>query len=102
MALKVVLTWNLKKGHEPAYFDFVVKQYLPKVHQLGLVLTDAWLTAYGERPQMLVGGTLPTLTKVRHLFESSDWLELQDELLDYVDDYEVKVQIGRASCRERV
>ena len=46
MAVKVVMTWDLKRGNEQEYFEFVVSDYLPKVNQLGLVLTDAWLTAY--------------------------------------------------------
>jgi len=91
MAVKVIMTWDLKRGHEQEYFEFVVGEYLPKVNQLGLVLTDAWLTAYGERPTMLVGGTIPTLTKARHLFESVEWADLENELLDFVDDYNVKV-----------
>ena len=91
MAVKVVMTWNLKRGNEQEYFEFVVGEYLPKVNQLGLVLTDAWLTAYGEHPAMLVGGTMPTVTKARHLFESNAWVDLENELLDYVDDYNVKV-----------
>lgn len=91
MAVKVVLTWNLKRGNEQAYFEFVLGEYLAKVNQLGLVLTDAWLTAYGDHPQMLVGGTMATLTKARHLFESSEWIDLENELLDYVDDYNIKV-----------
>ncbi len=91
MAVKVIMTWDLKRGHEQQYFEFVVGEYLPKVNQLGLVLTDAWLTAYGERPTMLVGGTMPTLTKARRLFESVEWADLENELLDFVDDYKVKV-----------
>ena len=91
MAVKVVLTWNLKRGNEQAYFEFVLGEYLAKINQMGLVLTDAWLTAYGDHPQMLVGGTVATLTKARHLFESSQWIDLENELLDYVDDYTIKV-----------
>ncbi len=91
MAVKVVLTWNLKRGNEQAYFEFVLGEYLAKVNQLGLVLTDAWLTAYGDHPQMLVGGTMATLTKARHLLESNEWIDLENELLDYVDDYNIKV-----------
>lgn len=91
MAVKVVMTWDLKRGNEQEYFEFVVSEYLPKVNQLGLVLTDAWLTAYGERPAMLVGGVLPTVTKARHLLRSTGWLDLENELLDFVEDYDVKV-----------
>ncbi len=53
MRAKVILTWNIKPGKEQFYYGFMVGDYLPKVNSLGLELTDAWVTVYGDEPQRL-------------------------------------------------
>lgn len=91
MAVKVIMTWNIKSGREREYFGFVVGQYLPGANRLGLDLTDAWLTVYGDQPQVMVGALLPGVSEARDLLNNEAWESLTDQLMDFVEDYTFKV-----------
>jgi len=85
------MTWDINPEHEQEYFEFVVREFLPEVQKLGFKLSDAWVTVYGEQPQILVGAILPTYKKVRKIIDSEDWNLLVNNLLDFVTDYKEKI-----------
>lgn len=89
--VKLILTWNIKPGREQDYFSFVLREYLPQINKFGFEVTDAWITVYGEQPQVLLGAVVSSLSKARQLISSEEWNQLNEQLLDYVDDQEVKL-----------
>ncbi|MDD3948204.1 MAG: hypothetical protein PHT43_01925 [Anaerolineaceae bacterium] len=89
--VKLILTWNIKPGREQDYFSFVLREYLPQINKFGFEVTDAWITVYGEQPQVLLGAVVSSLSKARQLISSEEWNQLNEQLLDYVDDLEVKL-----------
>ncbi|MFZ3070219.1 MAG: hypothetical protein WA110_03745 [Anaerolineaceae bacterium] len=91
MSVKLILTWNIKPGKEQEYYGFMVGDYLPRVNELGLELTDAWVTVFGDEPQILVGAIVPDYARARDLLESEGWVSLNDQLLEYVENYVCKV-----------
>ena len=50
MPVKVLITWNVRPGREQEYFGYVAGEYLPEVNRMGLNVTDAWVTVYGDHP----------------------------------------------------
>lgn len=89
--VKVIITWNIKPNNEEEYFKFVMHDFMPKVNAAGLEVTDAWATVYGEAPQILVGAIMPSFEEARKLLESEEWMALVSQLMDYVDDFKVKI-----------
>ena len=89
--VKLILTWDIKPGREQDYFGFVLREYLPQINKFGFEVTDAWITVYGEQPQVLLGAVMPSLNKARQLINSEEWKSLNEQLLDYVEDFQVKV-----------
>ncbi len=57
MAIKLLMSWDIKPGREQEYFEFVVREWVPGLQRIGLEPTDAWYTMYGNSPQILAGGT---------------------------------------------
>lgn len=88
--LKVIFTWNIKPGHEQDYFAYVLREYLPGINKLGIEVTDAWATVFGNQPQVLLGAVVDSREKAQSVLESDQWNDLTDVLLDYVDDFEIK------------
>lgn len=84
------MTWNIKPGKEQEYFSFIVGEFLPKANKMGLDLTDAWVTVFGDQPQILVGAMLPELKTARELMASQAWKNLQAQLEDFVDHFTFK------------
>ena len=91
MAYKLIMTWDIVPEREQEYFEFVVREFIPGVQKLGFDLTDAWATIYGTRPQIMVGATLPSLSRVNRVLQSDDWSSLNNQLQDFVQNYQVKV-----------
>jgi hypothetical protein len=91
MNFKLIMTWDIAPEREQEYFEFVVREFIPGVQRLGFELTDAWATLYGNQPQIMVGATLPSLSKVQQVLHSSEWQSLNNQLQDFVQNYEQKV-----------
>jgi hypothetical protein len=91
MNVKVIMSWDIKEGQEQEYFEFVVRNFMPGVQKLGMALSDAWVTIYGDHPQILVGAVVPGLEKAQNIINSEDWQALNQHLLDYVKNYQLKL-----------
>lgn len=91
MNVKVIMSWDIVQGREQDYFEFVVRSFMPGVQKLGMALSDAWVTIYGHHPQILVGAVVPGLDKAQEIITSEEWIFLNDKLLDYVENYELKL-----------
>ena len=93
MNIKVIMSWDIIPGREQEYFEFVVRDFMPSVQKLGMALSDAWVTIYGEHPQILVGTVVPGLERAKEIVQSEEWLMLSQELKDYVTNYELKLAL---------
>ena len=91
MAVKLIMTWDIAPEREQEYFEFVVRDFVPGVQRLGFELSDAWITVYGNRPQILVGAILPSAAKARQIMRTTEWKDLQNQLQDFVQNYAEKV-----------
>jgi hypothetical protein len=88
---KLLMSWNIRPGHEEEYFEFVVREFGPGLVKLGVHPTDAWYTQYGERPQILTGGIAEDLESLQRALASDEWRALSKKLLTYVTDYQQKI-----------
>jgi hypothetical protein len=91
MNVKVIMSWDIIQGREQEYFEFVVRNFMPGVQKLGMSLSDAWVTIYGEHPQILVGAVVPGFERAEKIIYSEEWRALNDRLMDYVQNYELKL-----------
>jgi len=91
MTVKLLMSWDIKPGREQEYFEFVVREWLPGLQRLGVEPTDAWYTMYGNSPQILAGGITENLQTMHQILNHADWLNLKDQLLTFVENYEQKV-----------
>jgi hypothetical protein len=91
MAVKLLMTWDIKKGREAEFFEFQVREWVPGLQKLGLETTDAWYTQYGTSPQIMIGGTAKSLKTMNQILETEEWQALKNQLLGYVDNYDQKV-----------
>lgn len=95
MAVKLLMTWDILPGQEQEYFEFVVRDFIPGMQRMGLETNQAWFTMYGDQPQIMAEALMPDLPEMQELLESQDWDELKLQLLDYVEDFELKVVQAR-------
>ena len=89
--VKLLMSWDIKTGHEQSYFEFVMQEFAPGLMRLGLQPTEAWYTVYGEGPQILTGAVANDIATMRQILEREDWQQLRERLLEHVQNYSQKV-----------
>ena len=96
MPVKLLMSWDIVPEREQEYFEFVVREFIPGVQSMGFELSDAWATVFGSQPQILVGAVAPTSAKAWQILQSDEWTSLQNQLMDYVHNYNDKIVAMRA------
>ncbi len=96
MAVKILMTWDILPGREQEYFEFIVRDWIPGLQQLGLEPSDAWFTMYGEQPQIMAAAQVSNLTNLQRALETSKWKEITQRLLEYVEHFDYKVVQARS------
>ena len=91
MMVKLLMSWDIKPGRDAEYFEFVVREFVPGVTRMGLQPTEAWLTVYGECPQILTGAIAEDVDSMRKILISDDWKKLHGRLLELVSNYRQRV-----------
>ncbi len=89
--VRLVFSWNIKTDEEAAYFEFIVQEFAPKIMKMGVRLTEAWYTTYGEGPQIIMPGVAADRDTLRQALESDEWLELVEKLNGFVTDYQCRI-----------
>ena len=89
------MTWDIRPGREEEYFEFVVREYIPNIQELGLALSDAWLTVYGDQPRIMAEAKMPSLKALQRVLNNAEWEDLTRRLLDFVDNFSYKIVPAR-------
>lgn len=89
--VKLLLEYEV--GHETTqeYYQFVMGQFVPALQSMGLQMSEAWHTAYGNAPNRLLGFICGDWDTMNTLLDSELWQDLNTELEKYVSDLQYKV-----------
>ncbi len=85
------MSWDILPGSEQDYFEFVVREFIPELRQLGLESTDAWVTVYGNQPQIWASAQVQDHDTVSEITTSVEWGQLVQKLEKYVENLEFKI-----------
>ncbi len=92
--VKLLMNWDIKDGRDQAYFEFMMRDWLPGVNKLGVQNMWAWYTVYcreDDVPQIMAEAVVENLATMQAILASDDWSNLHAQLLKYVDNYAHKV-----------
>ena len=88
---KLLLSYDVKEDSLEGYYQFVMGQYVPAVQSMGMQMSEAWHTAYGDAPNRLIGFVCRSRQTVDEVVNSETWQGLNDRLGEYVTDFSYKV-----------
>ena len=91
MPVKILMTWDIAENNEQEYFEFVINEFVPGVQRMGFQPLDAWATLYGEYPQIQVGMIASDAESAQHMFETAEWISLQEKLFGYIENFSYKI-----------
>lgn len=89
--VKLLLEYEVVQDSVQEYYQFVMGQYVPSLQSMGLQMSEAWHTAYGNAPNRLLGFVCGDWDTMNALLDSDMWLDLNTELEKYVTDFQFKV-----------
>lgn len=94
-SIKLLMTWDIQPGREEDYFEFHIRKFVPALEGLGVALSEAWLTVYGEQPRLLAEAVIPSMDNARQLLDSSAWQDLGVQMQELVDNFDYKLVPAR-------
>jgi hypothetical protein len=95
VSVKLLMSWDILPGREQEYFEFVVREFIPEIQELGLEPTDAWVTVYGDQTQILSSAEVKSKDTLDGILSSVEWDQLLVKLNDYVENFEYKMVISK-------
>lgn len=85
--VKLVLSFDPHPEQREAYFQFFMCEFVPTLELLGLRMSEAWHTAYGEHPLRLSCFLACEERSVEQIVASSDFIYLEEKLQKHVLNY---------------
>ncbi len=89
--LKLLLSFEIDDTTLQTYQQFMMQRYIPAMQMLGFQVSEVWHTAYGDAPNRLVGFVCRDRQTVDELLANEMWLNLNNQLDQYVSDFSFKV-----------
>lgn len=94
MSVTLIMTWDIKDDVQEDYFEFVIREWVPATTQLGLQTVAAWYTQYRideSIPNIRAEAIAEDETAIRRILKSTEWQDIQADLMDYVENYNHKI-----------
>ena len=89
--VKMLMTYDVVPELQQAYYEFVLGEMIPAAQSMGLVLSEAWHTAYGDYPIRLNGFVARSRQELDRVLASTEWQQLEEKLKRFVDGYQRKI-----------
>ena len=91
IGLKLLLSYEVRAENLQEYYQFVMGRYIPTMQAMGMQMSEAWHTAYGDAPNRLIGFVCQDELTMATLLENTTWQDLNEQLEKYVIDFSFKV-----------
>ncbi len=88
--VKLLVSYAISEHNSQAYYQFIIGEFLPKAQSLGLVLTDALHTAFGDYPDRLLSFAARDRATLKSILGQEDWRQMEEKLQSFVSDYRRK------------
>ena len=91
MPVKLLLAYDIKPQRLEEYYQFILGEFLPRAHTLGLKLRSSWQTVYGNYPDRLVEFVAKDLETMQSALHHEVWDSIETKLGEYVANYEKQI-----------
>ncbi len=88
---KLVMAYDIKRGMHSVYYRYVVSEFIPALNQMGIYVSAAWHTEYGNYPKRQVEYVCDSMETLHDAFDSKEWYDLESRLQAFTTGYTKKV-----------
>jgi hypothetical protein len=89
--VKLLISYDVVPELQQAYYEFVLGELIPSAQSMGLVLNEAWHTAYGDYPIRLNGFVAKDRASLDRVLTSPEWRQLEEKLKRFVTGLKSKI-----------
>jgi hypothetical protein len=89
--VKLLMSYDIASESQQAYYEFILREFIPKAQELGLAISEAWHTAYGDYPVRMTGFVAPDRETLNKIMQSDEWADLRARLDPFITNLRFKV-----------
>jgi hypothetical protein len=89
--VKLLLSYDIISETQQAYYEFILRQFIPRLQAMELAMNEAWHTAYGDYPLRMMAFVAPDKETLNDILHSQEWQELEEQLGQFVTNVRLKV-----------
>lgn len=95
MSLLFTQNWNIKRGLEDEYEEFVSQSYIPRCNELGLVSVGGFYVQAGQGPQIISIKRVDSLQALFGVLAGDEFKQIKKELKEMVSHYTSRVLVQK-------
>ncbi len=88
---KMIVAYDVIPASQDNYYQFVLGEMVPAMQEMGVYMTEAWHTAFGEYPIRMVTFVAQDIETIYDMLESDRWNDLETRLRSFIRNYTRKV-----------
>ena len=88
---KMIVSYDVIPSTQDSYYQFVLGEMVPAMQEMGVYMTEAWHTAYGEYPIRMISFVSEEIETINSMLDSDRWSDLETRLLSFIRNYSRKV-----------
>lgn len=89
--VKLLISYDILDEDQQAYYQYVLGEFLPRAQTLGLVLTEAWHTAFGDYPMRLLSFVARDRATLDAILARDEWQQLEEKLKTFITGYQRRI-----------
>jgi len=88
---KMIVSYDVIPSSQDSYYQFVLGEMVPAMQEMGVYMTEAWHTAYGEYPIRMVIFVAEESDIIFDMLGSDRWNDLETRLMSFIRNYSRKI-----------
>src|SRR5512138_3670718 len=88
---KMIMSYDVLPNSHDTYYQFILGEMVPAMQEMGVYMTEAWHTAYGEYPIRMISFVSEEIETINSMLDSDRWNDLETRLLSFIRNYTRKV-----------
>ncbi len=89
--VKLLMSYDIIPEAQQTYYEFILREFIPRVQEMGLAVSEAWHTAYGDYPLRMTAFVAPDMETLKRVMQSEEWERLNQQLDQFVTNLQYKV-----------
>ncbi len=88
---KMIWSYDVIPASQENHYQFLLGEMVPALQEMGVYMTEAWHTAYGEYPIRMLSFVTQDLDTLSDMLESQRWHDLEGRFQSYIRNFSRKI-----------